>query len=451
MCKHITCIIAVLHIFFAATVSDAHDPPAQADVSLTGPEKSSYQTYAPLFKAPDVFTVAKRPLLRLDHTPFTYKSDSFIHSASLKDTVPEPPEGSSVKGHYSFILFKPVEIRMPTVDDLYKDYGLNKAVKRSLRFYSSKNRKSFKERLRRSGRYIDAMTGVFAERGLPPELALLPLIESGFKTHAYSSKRASGPWQFIPATARKYGLKIDWWVDERRDPVKSTLAAADYFGDLYERFGNWNLSLAAYNAGEGRIDRAIRKVKKKSFWRIRKTGYIARETKNYVPSFIAATAIALEPERFGFYDIQYQEPLQYDLVEISTPMDLAVIAGFTGVKTSAIKELNPELRRWCTPPNAPSYMLRIPRGSKDVFLANLANTGDDELLYVEFYKVKSGDTVGKIARQLGTQIQAIIDINSLSKKALIIAGKTILVPIDKENGLNRGFGSLRPILKSRNL
>lgn len=354
------------------------------------------------------------------------------------------------KTSYALQLFKPVEIRMPTVEGLYETYGYYTTVKQRLDFYK-RSRNDFAERLRRAGRYIDEIAKIIVEMGMPPEISYLPLIESGFNVHAYSPKRAAGLWQFIPATAKRYGLKIDWWVDERLDPVKSTFAAAKYLKDLYEIFGDWSLALAAYNAGESRIDRAVKKIQEKDFWSIRKTGYISRETRNYIPSFIAATAIALEPERFGFYGIETHEPMKYDLVEIDTPMDLSVVARFTDTTISEIKELNPELRRWSTPPNVSTYTLRVPAGTKKLFLTNLSNVGEEELFYVKLHKVKPGDTVSKIARQLGTSIQAIIDLNSLGKDALIVAGQILLVPVDRMiEEFKEGTDILKPILKGRN-
>jgi len=350
---------------------------------------------------------------------------------------------------YSFKLFRPVEVEMPTVDELFARYGYNRYVRRLVSYYK-KEKKSFAERLRRAGRYIDEIARIFVDNGIPPELAYLPLIESGFKTHAYSPKRAAGLWQFIPATAKKYGLRIDWWVDERRDPVKSTIAAARYLKDLYDRYRDWDLALAAYNAGEGVIDRAIRMIGKKDYWWIRRTKFINRETKNYVPSFIAATAIALEPERFGFTQIETHEPMRYETVEVNTPIDLAVVARFTDSTISEIKELNPELRRWCTPPNVSTYTLRVPAGTKETFLARLSSADEDELFYVKLHKVRPGDTVSKIARQLGTSIQAIIELNSLGKDALIIAGRTILVPVDRSLHEIRDISEgIRPIIKAR--
>ena len=388
--------------------------------------------------------------LELNAIPLISTEDTHYYS-SEKDSSKEFRLITAAMKPHKYHLLISNGTKMPDLETLYGTYGYNKAVKNSIDYYSGKTKKSFSKHLSRAGRYIDIMVDIFAEKGLPVELTYLPLIESGFNTHAYSPKRASGPWQFMPATARNYGLKIDWWVDERRDPVKSTLAAAEYLFDLHERFDNWNLAMAAYNAGEGTIARAIKKVDKSSYWRIRKTKYIARETKNYVPSFIAAASIAIEPGSFGFNYIKHQEPLRYDTVEIDTPMDLAVVAKLTGVKTSVIKELNPELRRWCTPPNVSNYTAKIPAGTRNMFLAGLSNTKEKELFYVKFYKVKDGDTVSKIARRLGTQIQAIIDINSLGKKAFIVAGKTILVPLDSNQKISGKPGNFIPILKSRSL
>lgn len=441
--------IAILAFFisgiFGAAEAMEHSPPG------------AWLSPKPLQKAIPSFPVTSDKLNKT--TPYRLKFASLVarHNAVSvaplkKESSPSPSTPPSLlpaeNNPYSFVLFNPVDItKMPTVETFYKNYGFNKAVSSSLDFFSEKRKDSFKELLSRAGKYVGMMSGIFTERGLPPELTYLPLIESGFRTDAYSPKKAAGPWQFIPETAKRYGLKIDWWVDERRDPEKSTMAAARYLSFLYDRFGDWNLALAAYNAGEGRIDNALKKLNNSSFWKMRNTGYIAKETKNYVPSFIAAAAIALDPESFGFYDINYQEPFKYDNVEISIPMDLAVIAEFTGVRTSVIKELNPELNHWHTPPNVSSYTVRMPYGTKEMFLANLSRASEDDLLYVELYKVKRGDTIAKIAKQLKTQSQAILNINPLKKIASIKAGETILIPRDREKGLLSG---LKPILKSRN-
>lgn len=342
------------------------------------------------------------------------------------------------KNSYPFPFLKSPEKKKEAVEALYKKYGFNKVVKWKLDEFIT-HKQSFRKRLSRSGKYIGAMAGIFAKKGLPVELVYLPLIESKFDPFAYSRSKASGPWQLMPLTAKRLDLKIDWWVDERRDPIKSTNAAAQYLHYLHNRFGSWTLALAAYNGGEGRIGKALRVVGKKDFWKIRRTPYIARETKNYVPLYIAATAIAMDPESFGFKSIEYHKPLTYDEVVIQDPMDLELVAKFTDVKTIDIKELNPELRRLCTPPNVSYYTLRIPKGTKRMFLKKLAGTKGNAPYYVNLYTIRSGDTVEKIADKLGSSIQKIITLNGLGKKALIMAGKSILVPLEKN--WERMFGT----------
>ncbi|MEK7308572.1 MAG: transglycosylase SLT domain-containing protein, partial [Nitrospirota bacterium] len=331
---------------------------------------------------------------------------------------------------------------------LYETHGFNKAVESHLNFYSKKYREKFLNQLSRAGRYLGMMAEIFRVRNLPEELVFLPLIESGFNMHAYSPKKAAGPWQFIPGTATRYGLEINWWVDERRDPVKSTIAAAEYLSDLYGMFGTWNLALAAYNAGEGKILKAIKRTNSNDFWTLRNTKHIKRETKNYVPSYIAATAIALDPESFGFENIAYHTPLEYDEVVIDSPITLATVAKFTDTDIEKIKELNPELRRWCTPPNISDYTLRIPVGTKDIFLSNLENASDDELFYVKFYTVKKGDTIKKISKRLRVPGQAIIDLNSLGKKPRLKAGSKLMIPFNPEKK-SPASNSKKPILKRK--
>jgi membrane-bound lytic murein transglycosylase D len=315
----------------------------------------------------------------------------------------------------------------PEIAALYEKHGFNKAVQRNLDSFS-RFKKSFSRRLVRSGKYVGVMSEIIEQEGLPRELVYLPLIESAFITDAYSSKHASGPWQLMPATAKKLGLKVDWWIDERRDPIKSTKAAAKYLKYLFKKFETWNLTLAAYNAGESRIRSAVRKAGTDDFWALRESRFIVRETKNYVPSYIAATAIAMAPEEFGIENLAYHSPLEYDEVVIDSPMSFDVIGQLTGVTDRLIKDLNPELRRWCTPPDVSEYILRIPAGTRGMFMAGLEQTRVAELMNLKFYEVKSGDTVAKIAKRIGAPVQKIIHMNDLGRNALIFAGKSIVVP-----------------------
>ncbi|MDO8281576.1 MAG: transglycosylase SLT domain-containing protein [Thermodesulfovibrionia bacterium] len=337
------------------------------------------------------------------------------------------------------------------INGLFERFGFNKVVQGSIMFYSDK-KKSFSKSLGLASRYIKEMSAVFIEKGMPAELAFLPLIESGYRNHASSDKSASGIWQFIPSTARRYGLKIDSWVDERRDPVKSTVAASEYLSDMYDKFGSWNLALAAYNAGEGKIGMAIKQNKGDDYWKMRGTGYITEETKRFIPSFVAAAAIATYPEKYGFDSIDHAKPLIYDEVVIKASMDLSTVAEFTGAGVEDIKDLNPELKSWCTPLNVSEYNLRIPAGTKESFLSRIAEATEDELFYVKVYRVAAGDTLGKIAKMFHSSVQAIIDINSLGKDAVIVAGRDILVPVNRAEQLKAGkVVYLKPLSKCRNL
>lgn len=338
--------------------------------------------------------------------------------------------GINVKPIKTPAFLSTADVRQPAIKALYEAYGYNNAVLQNLRDFS-RFKRSFSRRLVRSGKYVNKMTDILVNNGLPRELVYLPLIESEFRTDAYSHKKASGPWQIMPRTARILGLKIDWWIDERRDPEKSTIVAAKYLDYLYKKFGSWNLALAAYNAGEGKIRKALRSAGTTSYWEIRETRYIAWETKNYVPLYIAAAAIAMDPEGFGFKKIEYQQPLEYDEVLIYRPMSIDMIARFAGVDELIIKELNPELRRWCTPPDVAEYKLRIPKSAKKMFMAGINKTVVQDLMNIRFYKVERGDTVAKIAKKLGASIQRIINMNGLGRSAMIFAGRQIVVPPER--------------------
>ena len=228
----------------------------------------------------------------------------------------------------------------------------------------------FASALSRSGRYVPRMSSILEKEGVPQELAYLPLIESGFRTEAVSRAGAVGPWQFIRTTGQRYGLRIDQYVDERRDPVKSTHAAARYLKDLYDMFGNWHLSLAAYNTGERNISRILGKGYADDFWQMSDRGYLYHETENYVPQFLAALQIAEEPQAYGF-EPPDEQPLHYDLVTITRSLSLAAVAQLSGTSTDMIKELNPALHRGVVPPQG--YAVRLPKGTKGTFEVAFAN------------------------------------------------------------------------------
>ena len=318
------------------------------------------------------------------------------------------------------------------VEDYSYNYSYNElaveAVKKNITLFTERMREKFSLWLSRSGKYLELMQGILKEKDVPEEIVFLSLIESGFNPYAYSPARAAGYWQFIASTAKRYGLEINWWRDERRDPVKSTVAAANYLNDLYDMFGSWNLAMAAYNAGEGRILKALNRSKANDYWALLNTGYIRSETKDYVPKFIAASLIANSPQNFGFEDLEYHSPLSYDELTIETPVDLEVIAECTGTSLEAIKELNPELRRWCTPPDVHEYTLRVPAGKKDLFLENLSQIAEGKRFSMDIYKAKKGDTFNKISNRTGVPVQVILELNSLEKIIPIKEGTKINLP-----------------------
>jgi len=285
--------------------------------------------------------------------------------------------------------------------------------------------------LRRSGRYLKLMTEIITEKGLPEDIAFLPLIESGFSTHARSRAKAVGPWQFIASTARLYGLKINNWVDERRDPVKSTHAAAEYLLDLYRRFGSWDLAMAAYNAGEGKVGRALRRSKGEDFWDLIGTRYIKPETKNYVPKFMAARLIAENPAAFGFEDVAYEESFDYDTALIEGTVDISVLARCAGTTPEEIRELNPELLLWCTPPDVKEYALRVPPGTKETFLENFSKLPQNEKRILTAYTIKKGDTLSGISKKTGIPTDIIRALNPRAKDRSLRPGHVLLLPPSK--------------------
>ncbi|MFQ6078602.1 MAG: lytic transglycosylase domain-containing protein, partial [Thermodesulfobacteriota bacterium] len=203
---------------------------------------------------------------------------------------------------------------------------INGKVEQFIKYYQTRGRKVFSRWLARSRRYIPLMKELLREKGLPEDLVYLALIESGYNPRAYSRRKAMGLWQFRYHTGKRYGLKVDWWIDERRDPVKSTIAAAGYLKHLYDRFECWYLAAAGYNAGEGKILGAIKRYKTEDFWELTRYRYLKRETKNFIPRIIAAALIAKSPEDYGFSDISYEEPIRFETVKVPDATDLRVVA-----------------------------------------------------------------------------------------------------------------------------
>jgi membrane-bound lytic murein transglycosylase D len=295
-----------------------------------------------------------------------------------------------------------------------------------LDYYSNRRRDQFKIGLVRSGRYMDMFQKVFEEEGLPLDLIYMAHVESAYKTTAYSRARARGVFQFIAATGRRYGLRIDYWVDERLDPEHSARAAAAYLRDLYGEFGDWYLALAAYNAGEGKIRSALRRSGKDDFWGIARTRYIRRETKNYVPAILAAVMISRHPEKYDI-DFEPDAPLNYESVEIEGSADLQVLARCAGSDLDTMKRLNPSLRRYQTPPHA-TTVLHVPIGAGERTLAELEKVPVDERVLYARHRVRSGDTLYDLARDYGVSVSAIQQTNKMGRRTVIRVGDELIIP-----------------------
>ncbi len=238
----------------------------------------------------------------------------------------------------------------------------NDAVKKWINYFLKRGRGFFERYSARAGRYAPLLGKILEDHGLPRDLIFLAMAESGFQNHAKSWARAVGPWQFMPYTGKRYGLKIDWYRDERRDPIKATIAAAKYLKKLYKDFGAWELAAAAYNAGEGKMSRAIRRYRTENFWKITKGRYLKSETKNYVPKIMALAIIGKNLKSFGFEEINFHEPLDFEEIDLGPMTDLYKVSEALDVPFEEIQRLNPEVLRWFTPPNIEAYKLRVPVG-----------------------------------------------------------------------------------------
>lgn len=309
---------------------------------------------------------------------------------------------------------------------------LNHSVENHIEYFTTRGREAFQKGLDRSRRYVSPMQKILAEKNLPPDLVYVALIESGFNPYAVSWAKAVGPWQFMPATAKQYGLTIDWWVDERKDPVKSTYAAAEYLSDLYSLFGSWPLALASYNAGPRRVQRAVLRTRGENIWDLGTSRQIRRETKNYAPKYMAATIIAKDPEGYGF-SVSDVKPLEYDQVVIAGSADLRHIARHAECTYEEIKELNPELKRWITPPHVTRYVLRIPRGKKRTFLANYTAVPASERVQWERHRVRRGDSLASLAKKYRSTIDVIRTVNRV-KGDRVPRGRHLLVPVNSSKG-----------------
>ncbi len=352
---------------------------------------------------------------------FTEKrAEAAVIDALLTNTTFAPPEASE-------------KTRASVTADLAQfgafPIALNSRVLSYVEAFQGSLRPFLTEGLTRAGRYMPMIERVFREEGVPLELAYVPLIESAFKPSAKSRVSAQGVWQFMVPTARDFGLRYDWFIDERSDPEKSTVAAARYLKMLNRIFdGDWALALASYNGGQGRVQRAVRSSGITDFWGLTSgPGWLPRETREYVPMIMAAMVIAKNPAKYGFA-LTPHAPLTYDKVTVPGAVDLRKVAEWADVSLDEIEELNPELRRWTTPMNYPGYELKVPSGRGTPLSARLAKADLDELVAFKRYTVRRGETLAAVARKHRVARNELAVANGLGTRARLRSGQALIIP-----------------------
>ncbi|MGZ3787655.1 MAG: transglycosylase SLT domain-containing protein [Bacteriovorax sp.] len=305
----------------------------------------------------------------------------------------------------------------------------NDQVKKWMDYFLNRGRGFFERYTERAGRYAPILGAILEEHGLPRDLIFLAMAESGFNTSAKSFAAAVGPWQFMPSTGRLYGLEQDWYKDERRDPIKATVAAARYLTKLYGDFGSWEVAAAAYNAGEGKLSKAIIKYKSEDFWDISKGRYLKDETKNYVPKIMALAIIGKNLKSFGFDDVEFHEPLDFDEVTVKPGTDLVKLSENLGVEFEEIQRLNPEVLRWFTPPNAENYKLRIPPNTAEKYAQCCSKLNLVATDFQEFVVTKKRMSVAEIAKKFKIRKTYVLSsLNKVSENATFAKGESIKLP-----------------------
>jgi membrane-bound lytic murein transglycosylase D len=314
-------------------------------------------------------------------------------------------------------------LNRPAVDDI--ELQMNADVLRYIAFFTGAGRSTFERWLKRSGRYMDLFRSVLQKEGLPPDLVHLVFVESGFNVNARSYAAAVGPWQFMRSSAQLFGLNVNQWVDERKDPEKATVAAARYLKHLYSIFGDWPLALASYNAGEGTVMRAIQSQGTTNYWELR----LPKQTEEYVPQFMAALAISRDPVKYGFGDIEMDDPMRFDEVAMKGAVDLRSIAKLAECSYDELRDLNPSARTaMLRGPNGITTV-RVPEGKSELIQKNLA--AGVELPTVNLtvrHRVRRGETLRMIATEYSVNPTELARVNNLGRGRPLRRGMLLTVP-----------------------
>jgi len=305
---------------------------------------------------------------------------------------------------------------------------LHDKVLRYVQLFQGRLREFLTAGLARGSEYLPMIQSVFRAQGLPLDLAFVPLIESAFKPTALSRVNARGVWQFMRRTGIEVGLKHDWYIDERADPYKSTVAAAKYLKTLHGMFGDWHLALASYNGGPGRVQRALRRSGKDDFWSLSATTrYLPRETREYVPMILAAVIVARNPQQYGF-SVMPTAPHVTEAVVIPPAVDLRRVAEWAGIAVDDLQALNPELRRWTTPIRGEDYEVRVPAGTADRVRVGLTEASPSQRNALQWHTVKNGESITAIARKLRVARGDLAEANYLRVNSRLRAGQKLVIP-----------------------
>ncbi len=329
-------------------------------------------------------------------------------------------EADSTVSDYSTLETVPVEI--------------NPMVEKWIAYFQGKGRPHMERYLSRSSRYMQLMKKILRQNGLPEDIIYIALIESGFASKITSRAAAVGYWQFIRGTGKRYGLEINSFVDERRDPVLSTQAAAEYFKGLYSVFGNWYLAMASYNVGENRVKKEVMKTMSRDFWELARKRRLPSETINYVPKFIAAKMIATDPAKYGFVDIDYLPPLEFESIKVDKPVNLRLFAEAMNLEYDEVKQLNPKYRGEIATLKSGVLELKIPVGAQATALAAVKQSFVDRVEFIadagdtKTYKVRPADSLNTIAKKFKTTVAWLRDNNDLKKGRKLRVGQSLQVP-----------------------